>query len=92
MKCCLETQSMALEAAAKQHNFIINTDGVPTRQQLQLNVNNQLDAAQLAAYGILPLPDGMGANGFIAVDFDAGDGSSSHQDSIVDDLTHKEIL
>jgi hypothetical protein len=40
----------------------------------------------------LPLPDGMSANGFIAVDFDAEKGSSSQWDSIVDDLSHKEIL
>jgi hypothetical protein len=29
-------------------NYIINTDGVPSGQPLQLNANNQLDAAQLA--------------------------------------------
>jgi hypothetical protein len=40
----------------------------------------------------LPLPDGMGPNGFIAVDFDAEEGTSSHWDTIVKDLTHKEIL
>jgi hypothetical protein len=51
-----------------------------------------LDAAQLAANGILPLPDGMGENRFIAVDVDAEEGSSSRQDSIVNNLTHKEIL
>jgi hypothetical protein len=92
MKCSLETQSMALQAAAKLHNFIINTDGVPSGQPLQLNANNQLDPAQVAANGIVPLPDGMGANGFIAVDFDAEEGSSSRRDTIVTDLTHKEIL
>jgi hypothetical protein len=47
------------------------------RQPLQLHANNQLDAAQLAANGILPLSDGMGDNGFIAVDFDEDDGVSS---------------
>jgi hypothetical protein len=51
-----------------------------------------LEAAQVAANGILPLPDGMGPNGFIAVDFDAKEGSSSRRDTIVTDLTHKEIL
>jgi hypothetical protein len=65
---------------------------LPTRHPLKLNANNQLDAAQLAANGILSLPDGMGENGFIAVDFDAEEGSSSCQDAIVTDLTHKEIL
>jgi hypothetical protein len=68
MECSLEMQSKALQAAVKLHNFIINTDGV---QPLQLNANNQLDPAQVAANGIVPLPDGMGPNGFIAVDFDA---------------------
>jgi hypothetical protein len=92
MKCSLRTQSKALQAAAKIHNYIINTDGVPTGQPLQLNANNQLDPAQVAANGILPLPNGMGANGFIAVDFDAEEGSSSRRDTIVTDLTHKEIL
>jgi hypothetical protein len=92
MRCSLKTQSKALQVAAKLHNFIINTNGVPTRQPLQLNANNQLDAAKLAANGILPLSDGMGPNGFIAIDFDAEEGSSSHRDSIVRDLTHKEIL
>ena len=93
MKCSLETQSMALQAAAKLHNFIINTDGVPTGQALQLNANNQLDPAQVATNGIVPLPDGMGPNGFIAVDFDAKEaGSSSHRDTIVTDLTHKERI
>jgi hypothetical protein len=53
MMCSLETQSMALQAAAKLHNFIINTDGVPSGQPLQLNANNQLDPAQVAANGIL---------------------------------------
>jgi hypothetical protein len=91
MKCSLRTQSKALQAAAKIHNYIINTDGVPTGQPLQLNANNQLDPAQVAANGILPLPNGMGANGFIAVDFDAEEGSSSRRDTIVTDLTHKEI-
>jgi hypothetical protein len=52
-----------------------------------------LDAAQLAANVTLPLPDGMGQNGFIALDFDAEEGgSSSRQDSIVNDRTQKEIL
>jgi hypothetical protein len=92
MMCSLKTQSLALEVAAKIHNYIINTDGVPTGQPLQLNANNQLDPAQVAANGILPLPNGMGANGFIAVDFDAKEGSSSRRDTIVTDLTHKEIL
>jgi hypothetical protein len=78
MRCNLKTQSKALQAAAKLHNFIINTDGVPTGQPLQLNANNQLDPAQVAANRILPLPDGMGPNGFIAVDFDAEEGTSSH--------------
>jgi hypothetical protein len=77
MRCSLETQSLSLEVAAKLQNFIINASGVPTGQPLQLNANNQLDAAQLAAKGFLPLPDGMSANGFIAVDFDAEKGSSS---------------
>jgi hypothetical protein len=71
MKCSLKTQSKALQAAAKIHNYIINTDDVPTGQPLQLNANNQLDLAQVVANGILPLPDGMGPNGFIAIDFDA---------------------
>jgi hypothetical protein len=44
-------------------------------------------------HGIVPLPDGMGPNGFIAVDFDAEEGGSpSRRDAIVTDLTHKEIL
>jgi hypothetical protein len=34
----------------------------------------------------------MSENGFIAVDFDAEEGSSSRRDTIVTDLTHKEIL
>jgi hypothetical protein len=35
----------------------------------------------------------MGQNGFIALDFDAEEGgSSSRQDSIVNDRTQKEIL
>jgi hypothetical protein len=93
MKCSLETQSMALQAAAKLHNFIINTDGVPSGQPLQPNANNQLDPDQvLADNGIVPLPDGMGANRFIAVDLDAEEGSSGRRDTIVTDLTHKEIL
>jgi hypothetical protein len=54
--------------------------------------SHQLDPAQVAANGIVPLPDGMGANRFIAVDFDAEEGSSSKRDAIVTDLTHKEIL
>jgi hypothetical protein len=54
------------------------------------NANN---AAQLAANVTLTLPDGMDQNGFIAVDFDAEEGgSSSCQDSIVNDCTQKEIL
>jgi hypothetical protein len=57
MMCSLKTQSKALQAAAKLHNYIINTDGVPTGQPLQLNANNQLDPAQVAANGIVPLPD-----------------------------------
>ena len=85
-------QSKALHAAAKLHNFIINNDGVPTGQPLELNANNQLTPAELAANGIQPLPDGMGANGFISIDFDANEGSSSRRDAIVADLTHKEIL
>jgi hypothetical protein len=37
--------------------------------------------------------NGMGQNGFIALDFDAEEGgSSSRQDSIVNDRTQKEIL
>jgi hypothetical protein len=51
-------------------------DGL-TGLPLQLNANNQLDAAQLAANGTLPLTDGMSENGFIAVDFDAEEGASS---------------
>jgi hypothetical protein len=64
------------------------------RQPLQLHANNQLDAAQLAANGILPLSDVMGDNGFIAVDFDAEEGSSSRRDTIAvdNDLIHKDIL
>jgi hypothetical protein len=94
MRCNLKTQTKALQAAAKIHNYIINTDGVPTGQPLQeLNANNQLDPAQVATNGIVPLPDGMGPNGFIAVDFDAKEaGSSSHRDTIVTDLTHKERI
>ena len=69
MKCDLETQSKALQAVAKLHNFIINNDGVPTRHQQPavLDRNNQLTPAELAANGIVPLPDGMGPNGFITV-------------------------
>jgi hypothetical protein len=92
MRCNLKTQSKALQVAAKPHNYIINTDGVPTGQPLQLNANNQLDPAQVAANGIVPLRDGMGPIGFIAVDFDAEEGSSSRRAIIVRDLTHKEIL
>jgi hypothetical protein len=92
MKSRARTQSLALEVATKIHNYIINTDGVPSGQPLQLNANNQLDPAQVAANGILPLPNEIGANGFIAVDFDAEEGSSSRRDAIVTDLTHKEIL
>jgi hypothetical protein len=92
MKCSLKTQNKPSQAAAKLHNYIINSDGVPTGQPLQLNANNQLDPAQVAANGIVPLPDGMDPNGFIAVDFDAEEGSSSRRDAIVTDLTHKEIL
>jgi hypothetical protein len=57
------------------------------------HANNQLTTAELATNSIVPLPDGMGANGFIAVDFNAEEGSSSRRDSIVQDHTqHKEIL
>jgi hypothetical protein len=74
-------------------NYIINTDGVPSGQPLQLlNANNQLDPARVAANGIVPLPEGMGPNEFIVVDFNAEEGSSSRRDAIVTDLTHKEIL
>jgi hypothetical protein len=62
MRCSLEMHSIALQVAAKLHNYIINTDGVPSGQPLQLNADNQLDAAQLAANGILPVPDGMDEN------------------------------
>jgi hypothetical protein len=79
----LEMQSMKLQVTAELHNYIINTNGVPTGHPLQLNANNQLDAAQPAANGILPLPDGMGENKFISVDFDAEEGRpSSRRDAI----------
>jgi hypothetical protein len=60
--------------------------------EIELPADDELDPAQVAANGIVPLPDGMGPNGFIAVDFDAEEGSSSRRDTIVTDLTHKEIL
>jgi hypothetical protein len=50
MMCSLKTQSLALEVAAKIRNYIINTDGVPSGQPVQLNANNQLDPAQVAAW------------------------------------------
>jgi hypothetical protein len=82
-----------MKCSSHSVNYIINTDGVHSGQPLQLNVNNQFDPAQVAANGIVPLPDGMGPNGFIAVDFNAEEGGpSSRRDAIVTDLTHKENL
>ena len=97
MRCSLETQSKALHAVAKLHNFIINNDGVPTGQPLELNANNQLDAAQLAANDIEPLPNGMGPNGFVTVDYEEEeeeieDQSTNRRDAIVAELTFNEIL
>ena len=59
---------------------------------MRIHLHKRHEKLQLASNGIVPLPDGMGPHGFIAVDFDAKEGSPSHQDSIVRDLTHKEIL
>jgi hypothetical protein len=51
-----------------------------------INANGEFDAEELEALGIA----GMGEKRFIAVDFDAEEqGSSSHQDSIVNDLTQR---
>jgi hypothetical protein len=56
--------------------LVLDNDDLPSNygQPANINANSEFDAEELEALGIA----GMGANGFIAVDFDAEEGSSSH--------------
>ena len=74
-------------------NFIIDHDKLPERYGLQANINanGELTAEELEALGIEPLPDNLGAGGFIAVEYDANLGHSTRRDEIVDRFWQEDI-
>jgi hypothetical protein len=89
MTCSLATQSLYIQAITRLHNFIIDNDSLPERYGQPANIN--ANGEELEALGIQPLPDNLGAGGFMAVAYNAHGGRSQRREQIVARFTADDI-
>lgn len=95
MTCSLQTQSKVIQVVTRLHNFIIDNDGLPSRQQQVAPINEAggLDAEELELMGIDPLENEPAGNvGFISVPYDANEGQSARRVALLSTLTDRTIV
>jgi hypothetical protein len=95
MTCSLETQSKVIQAVTRLHNFIIDNDGLPARQETiaPINEEGRLDQEELELMGINPLEDEpTGNHGFLSVSYVANEGSSARREALLQTLTDRTIV
>jgi hypothetical protein len=95
MTCSLVTQSKVIQAVTRLHNFVIDNDGLPSRQQqiARINEDGYFDPDELELLGIDPLQDEAAGNlGFIGIPYDANEGTSARRNTLLQALTEKTIV
>jgi hypothetical protein len=95
MTCNLETQSKVIRAVTRLHNYVIDNDGLPARQQqvAQINEHGYFDPEELELLGIDPLQEEPAGNvGFVGIPYDANEGTSARRNTLVQELTERTIV
>ena len=94
--CSIATQSKVIQqVVTRLHNFIINNDGLPARQQqiAWINEHGYFDAGELELLGIELLEDEpVGNLGFVSVPFDANMERSSRREALLKELMDRTIV